>query len=322
MCAPAQKGILKVDDRSFLYEFLRDWADALLRRKAAVVAIMTFCVVLGLAYAFLVTSKWRAEVRILPPQGSRSGSAFLSQISAMTGFGGLGGESDGHAMYPEIARSRDVVTKALVSVYEGQPFLAQLTDRNVDDDVERALAIQSVTKMLNGYVDPITGIVTLEFVHESRNLVAPFLNAVLQELEKFYESRLVAEAAERQRSINSRLDEVAKGLEASENEYRAFLERNRGAALPPGLDMEKVRLRRAVDVNSALFTELMRQLEIAKIEEVGNLPTLDVFERPIPPIRRHSPQRFLVLAFAAILGAVISMVYVRYRDVHDAYSRS
>jgi len=308
-----------LDDRSFLYEFVRDWIQALWRHRAGVAMIAFLCIVVGLGYALLAPETYRAQVRILPPKTGSVQPSFLNQITALTGIGGIGQGGDNSALYPEIAKSRPVLERVLAQPY-GEGTFADCFKTDPDHGpVEQSRLRESVSRRINGSIDPMTGIVSLDFIHDDRELTAPFLNAVLDELERFYETEMVNDARERMRSIQARLSEVEEGLTHAEGALQEFLEGNRAAPLPPALELARTRLMREVDVNAALVIELKRQFEIARVEAVGTVSTLDVLERAESPLRRHSPRRALVMVGAAMIAFALSLLYVRYRDVHERY---
>ncbi len=310
-----------MEERSLLYEFIRDGLVAAKPHRMAIVGIMAFCLIAGLAYALLATESFRSSVRILPPQSQRSGSAFLSQISALTGISSVGGEATSAVLYPEIAKSRWVLNRVLPLQHKNSTFKSLLADSDSLTVIESEQLFESVGRMINGYIDPITGIVTIDFICESKGLVAPFLNAVLATMEEFFEHQLISDARERRRSIEIRIEDVQNSLVLAEEKYKDFLVKNRSLQRSPALELKLSRLSREVEINAALFMELKSQLEIAKIEEIGNIPTLEVLDRAVEPIRRHSPRRFQIMVLALALGILFSTIFVKYRNVHAAYIR-
>jgi uncharacterized protein involved in exopolysaccharide biosynthesis len=69
---------------------------------------------------------------------------------------------------------------------------------------------------------------------------------------------------------------------------------------------------REVETNSAVYVELRRQLEIAKIDEVKNIPVIQVLDYARPPVRKSYPPRTtivletMILAWLAVAAAVIA----------------
>jgi len=304
-----------MNERSYLFEFLLDWYEALRLRRLAVFVILVVCIGLGLLYSFTAEETFRAEVKILPPQDAGGSSALLSQIYAMTGLNAGSGESLLGPLYPEIARSRWVIGRALDEIHEGQTYRHWFSGVDSLSYLEEERLIESVRKNIDGSIDNLTGIVSVGFTNPDRSFVAPFMNSITAKIDAFFDQQLASDARERHESIVVRLNEIKESLSVAEISLMRFQTANRSIELSPSLSMDQARLQRDVDVNSSLYIELKRQLEVAKVEEVGNIPTLDILSRAMPPVRRHAPRRAMVMAFALAMGALLAVVYVRYAIV-------
>ena len=116
--------------------------------------------------------------------------------------------------------------------------------------------------------------------------------------------------ARRQKSfIEGRLDSVKADLEKAEQALRDFREENRAIQDSPALRMQEGRLLRAVALNEQLYSTLAAQYELAKIEEVKNLPVIDVLDEATPPYRRAKPRRSFRFAAGLVLGFLALLVF-------------
>jgi uncharacterized protein involved in exopolysaccharide biosynthesis len=68
--------------------------------------------------------------------------------------------------------------------------------------------------------------------------------------------------------------------------------KSEGRRLIP-LMMEQERFAREVEINSTVFIELKKQLEIAKIEEIKNIPLINVLDPARPPAKKSFSNRAL-----------------------------
>jgi uncharacterized protein involved in exopolysaccharide biosynthesis len=101
---------------------------------------------------------------------------------------------------------------------------------------------------------------------------------------------------------------VEEALKKSEVVLKEFREKNRKVADSPQLMMEQERLARDVQINSTVFIELKKQLEVAKIEEIKNIPIINVLDVARPPVRRSSPARRQTAFSAFFLSLFIVLV--------------
>jgi uncharacterized protein involved in exopolysaccharide biosynthesis len=62
-----------------------------------------------------------------------------------------------------------------------------------------------------------------------------------------------------------------------------------------------------VETNSAVYVELRRQMELAKIDEVKNIQVVQVLDTAHPPVKKSKPRRTVIVLgamMATFLGAV------------------
>lgn len=78
----------------------------------------------------------------------------------------------------------------------------------------------------------------------------------------------------------------------------------------PQLGMSFLRLKRDLEVQTAIFQFLTQQFEQAKIQETRETPIVETLDRPAVPIRRDSPKRALLVLFSGVLAILLSAVYI------------
>lgn len=77
----------------------------------------------------------------------------------------------------------------------------------------------------------------------------------------------------------------------------------------PRLALEFGRLLREVKIQEILFGLLTEQCEHAKIQEAKDTPTVQILDVAKPPEKKSRPKRLIILAIAAGLSVVFSMLY-------------
>jgi uncharacterized protein involved in exopolysaccharide biosynthesis len=86
----------------------------------------------------------------------------------------------------------------------------------------------------------------------------------------------------------------------------------------PEVALQYIRLRRAVEVQTAVYTMLINEYEKARIEEARDTPTIQVLDPAQAPTIRSRPQRKLVVLAGAMLGlgwaTVIALVGAMWRE--------
>jgi len=297
--------------------FLFFWTNRFLFFKVLVVSGA-----IGVVVAFVLPKKYTAVATILPPQTSNSPSIY-SQFASFPGIMSLGGSESLIRLYPDIARSRSVLSGMLDAEYGTGTFFDVLTNeyklkRDENGDITRAreTLLELLGKRMNATADIKTNLVTIKITERSPELAAAIVNEILKQMDDFLRYRLKTVATNQSRMIENRLVVVADSLRVAEEKLLRFRESNRTTSLSPKLQIYDMRLLREVEVNNAVYVELSKQLEIAKIQEVQLRPVLNVLDRATSPIRKSWPSRrkvvllFLVLGFSTSIGCIRLRKYI------------
>jgi uncharacterized protein involved in exopolysaccharide biosynthesis len=119
--------------------------------------------------------------------------------------------------------------------------------------------------------------------------------------------------------IEKRISQVNDSLVINENALKDFLTSNRATAQSPQLVLEQSRLNRQIQVYATIVTELQRQLEIARIDEIRDAPIINVQEWAGVPVVKAGPSRTrsVILLFMPIL--IFSLLFYLNYDSIKAY---
>lgn len=269
---------------------------------------------LGAIATFLIPASYTARATILPPENSGSGlSRLLTALpmAAVQMLGSSGGDSKMVELYVDIAKSQTVLTGVLDARYKGQTFRDVL--RNSPDTPDWKI-IESLRHSFAGSKHPRTQLVMFEMTRHDPELSAAILNQILREMEHFFQFRMATNENLQRKMIEKRLVEVSDSLRIAENQLRQFKENNRSTMLSPMLTLQEGRLMREVEINNAIYVELTRQLELAKISEAENMPVLNVLDDATPPEKRSGPSLAMIVLSALTAGFSMTVVYLRFHD--------
>jgi uncharacterized protein involved in exopolysaccharide biosynthesis len=92
----------------------------------------------------------------------------------------------------------------------------------------------------------------------------------------------------------------------------------------PGIGMEYVRRLREVKVQEAIFEQLSKQYEMAKINENKDSSSVQIIDEAIPPVKKSGPKRSLIviistfIAFIGSLGIIFIQEYFSKLPPEDA----
>jgi uncharacterized protein involved in exopolysaccharide biosynthesis len=123
-------------------------------------------------------------------------------------------------------------------------------------------------------------------------------------------------------SENPDVQKLASELEALRSEF-ARMESSRGRTTGSAVDLpvgkipeaaiEFVRARRELKLQEVLLESMVRQYEVAKLDEAKEGPALQHVDRALPPDRKSKPLRALIVIASTMLGLMTSLVFVVWR---------
>ena len=169
-------------------------------------------------------------------------------------------------------------------------------------------------------IDRMTKILTMTVKMPEPELSANIVNNIAESLDNYIRTKRKSYASEQRDYIEKRLFQVKDSLTIAENTLKDFSEQNRMVMQSPELMLQQARLARKVQIIGAVFIELSKQLEIAKIDEVKNTPVLNIKELAKDPILKAGPKRLNSLILIIFLSAIFSIAYFISKDALKKYA--
>lgn len=280
-------------------------------KRSFLLTLAALAAALTLGINFLLPVYYRSSAKLLPDL-ERNRLGPLTQAAEVAQLVGVGtGTSDPARVYPAILTSETVLRGAVLSLY-ARPARGDTTDliavfapdrETPEENIQEA--ILRLRDLLSVQVENRTGVVAVSLEMRDPDLAADVLNMIVAGLDRFMRQKRSSNATEQRKWIEDRLRVVQQELRSAEESLRAFREKNRRVLDSPGLLLEQERHLREVQVKSVVFTELVKQLELAKIEEIRNIAIVNVLDPARPPVQKDRPRRMLntLLAFFATLAA-------------------
>lgn len=278
------------------------------------VAILTI-IVSGIS--LLIPNNYRSTAIVLPDNESSklSGLGGLADLASMAGVS-VGGGKSWIDLYPQIIESDAVLKNVIFSKYYSVEFKDSVniieyfkyTNENQQKNYDRAF--QTLSKLLEISSDKKTKVLSVSLVLEESQLAAEIVNKILFFLEEFIRTKRLSNASERRKWIDQRLSDVKKDLSFAENNLKEFRERNRLISNSPQLLLEQQRMIREVEINSTVFIELKKQLELAKIDEINTMPIINILDKARYTTIKESPKRSLIVFVFFIIIVIAVSSYV------------
>lgn len=260
------------------------------------------------------------------PQAPKQSSA-VAGLAAQFGInvnlnqGGMSAQS-----YADLVQSREILLPLAQLPYDvprgGKTVRMTLVDiyspnRGVYP-ARRDAAVGQLGKQVKATVLK-TGAVELTVTTPSPSLSQQLALNILAQVDSFNLRNRLAEATPERAFVEQRVAVAASELHQAEDRLEGFLESNRQLGTSPQLQLEKDRLTRAVSMRQQVYTSLAQAYEQARIDEIRNMPSIIVLERPelpyAPRSKRIPAAVILGLALGTVLGLMLAFLLDAWKNI-------
>jgi uncharacterized protein involved in exopolysaccharide biosynthesis len=184
------------------------------------------------------------------------------------------------------------------------------TAKNLDEALIRLKSLMAVS------LDVKTNVVSASVEMREPRLAADVLNAALSEMDLFLREKRSTGATEQRKWIESRLVQVNAELRNAEEALKNFRDRNRRVTDSPELLLEQERLSREVQIKGTIDLELRKQAEIAKIDEIKQITTINVLDEGREPVKKERPKRGMNAAIGFLLAFLGTSGFFAVRSIY------
>jgi uncharacterized protein involved in exopolysaccharide biosynthesis len=285
------------------------------QRRKLIVLVIGIGTFLSAGISFLQTKQYVSTTVLLPGIDNQSGASVLGGLSGFASMAGLT-PAKYEDLFKDMINSESVLRRVIYARYLTEEFkdsvnLIQYWDiskKTTTLDLE--VALKSLRASLDVQMETKTKIVRVAVTTDDAGLSAQIANMIVNSLDIFIRSVRTSKASEQRIFIEKRLEEVKKDLEKSENDLKDFRVTNRRVGDSPDLLLMQERLLREVQINATLFTELKKQYEIAKIEEIKNLTLVQVMDKARAAGMSTSTRKYIIVLGCFSLLTVVSFIFL------------
>jgi len=267
---------------------------------------------------FYYTDKeYTAQVSLIPSAANFS-QGLSSQLGAIAGLAGLNfplASGQSQEMYRGILSSRQVLEMVLFDTFAvmSNPQLdtailvrnLKIKAVNASDSLEKALK-KMRNKVINIEINPDNDILTMQVTLYDPLMAAAVANQMVAILDSIVKTQVQKEYREQLLYLNNRISETEVNLKKAENNLQTFLERSRNLK-DPRSQVEEIRHRREIELQTAIYTELQKQKEIFILQNMVNISPVKVLDKAVPPFKKSRPKRALLLISLGLLAIFIQV---------------
>lgn len=301
-----------------------------LKHKLLVLGILTLVSVSSLVYAVLQKNTYTSTAKLVFQTSGAGLSGGLSALASLAGVDASSKSSDASIYIEDILGSTDFAQAVLDRPWKAskhwpdtaaQFLLRDFWETESDTTQPNWLALERerlIKQVRNGkYItiskDKKNGVITLSTQFEDPRVAYDVNRFLIDELNNTLVNKLSTKAGANRQFIETRLKEVKADLGRSENILRKFRQSNRLRA-DPEYQLEEGRLLRDQQINQEIYLQLVKQYEMAKIDEAKDLPVLDVIDSPMLPVKKTGPRRTILVLLGAFAGTFLGLAFAAAYD--------
>jgi uncharacterized protein involved in exopolysaccharide biosynthesis len=279
------------------------------------VLILVLSLGLGFYMGFRsITSRksYTAEAQFMPK--GATGQGGLRDVAARFGVNIGGGDaSQSPQLYTDLLETKGLLWPVAQKQYSirtdsgvvSGDLIRIFRIRNPRPIVVKVKVIERLQGAIKATMTPKTGVIKVAVTTGYPDLSLQIAQNLLDQVNIYNLSNRQQQAASERAFIEKELAEKGAELRASEGSLESFLERNRQYRTSPELMLEYGRIQREVDRRNATYSGLLTARETARIEEVRDLPVINVIEAPEMPIGPNPRGGVKKTAIGLLVGFMI-----------------
>jgi len=305
-----------------------------------VLAFSALCALLGLAWSLLKKTHYTGESTFVLEENSKMG--MLSQYAGLASLAGIDLNTGGGGLFQgenilELYKSRAMIEKTLLSDGDFDGRSQQLIERyinfnqlrakwrsrdqiqNIDftgdpdkfnrkqDSIITDLTKQFNEKMLTvNKLDKKLDIIVVKFTSTDELFARAFTDKLVETVNTFYVQTKTKKSAQNVQVLQRQADSVKAVLNSSIGGVASALEATPNAN-PQLMSLKVGSQRRQVDVqaSSAVYGEIVKNLEIAKIALREDVPLIQIIDKPVIPLDNDHLGKLKALILGFLIGGLI-----------------
>ncbi|MCG9793934.1 GumC domain-containing protein [Flavobacterium algicola] len=324
----------------------KDWYDFLISKWKVVILVSLIGGTVGLGYAFMQKPNYIASLSFALEEDGGGGGGGVLSLASQFGFdlGTSGGGAFSGSNLIELFRSRKMIETTLLSPIEYKNKQMSLADmylevNEINEDWSEVPKLKNINfspeidrkhfsrvqdsilgkiygniatgNLIVGQKDKKIDIISIDVSSKNELFSKYFCEALAREVSEFYVQTKNKKARENLGILQHQTDSVRAALNsaitgvavANDNTFN----------LNPALNVRRTpSARRQVDVqaNTAILTEIVKQLELAKVTFRKATPLIQVIDKPILPLEKKGFGKLKGIVLFSFLSGFLCICYL------------
>ena len=336
----------------FLYERLKDWILFLFSKRGTIV-LGTLCILFfTISYNYLVKPTYFARTTFVLDNDNTSSMGDLSSLASLAGIN-ASSFIDASSLFQidniqELYRSNTMIKKTLMSTANDGKKDFKLIDRFIEVEklknkwdklgvnINNFESTKTISRTKDSLIKELiktikkenlivdkpsrkTTILEIGFDHKDEILAKTFNENLVKIVNQFYNKTKTLKTGSNLKILQRQSDSVKIVLDTS-----IMLLAEIDQSIPNPNPLSKVNLvpyqKAMIDVqaNSAIYQELLKQLELAKVTHRNNMPLIQVIDSPNYPLENSRWKLLKTIVYGIIMGSIFSIFSLSFKRTIDS----
>jgi uncharacterized protein involved in exopolysaccharide biosynthesis len=255
---------------------------------------------------FVLPVTYKSEAVLIPTETPGGGAlaGLAASLPIPVSLPGGGGKSDSIAAF---LKSRNLQER-LLTKYDLLPRLypdiwdeerKEWLVENEEDKptVIKVIQSEALKSIYQVSQDKMTNLISLAWVDQDPAFAALMLAHIVKELQHYLDNEYETDAKREREFVEQQLAKATKELEHWEQQV-------------PAKDLPLARIQRERVASQTVYTELRKQVELARINEAKELIRFKVLDSPYVPEQRFKPKRAMICALTLVASGMLAVFLV------------
>jgi uncharacterized protein involved in exopolysaccharide biosynthesis len=331
---------------------IKDWYRFLLTKWLVIVAAGIIGAAIGVGYAFTQKATYTASLSFVLEDEKSSGGGLSGTLGLASSLGiDLGGSAGGAfsgANFIELVKSRNIVEKSLLNPitvngktqsftqyfidfnelnkeWDTKPLLNEISfapyaDRSKftlqQDSILGNIYISVLQMLTVGQKDKKVSIITIDVKSADEFFSKAFAENLANEVSSYYIEIKSKKAKQNMEILQQQTDSIRAVLNGSILGVATAVDNTFG--LNPAMQVQKTVISKKqfdVQVNTAILTQLVTNLEMAKVSLRKETPLIQVIDRPILPLKKEKVGKLKSLILGSFLAGFLTVLVLIFKKL-------
>ncbi|HOL81768.1 MAG TPA: Wzz/FepE/Etk N-terminal domain-containing protein [Ignavibacteriales bacterium] len=304
---------------------IKNFYRELLTKKKQIISVNSIFFIAIVAYSLIfMKNYYTSTIEIFPE--TKSSASGLASLAALAGVSIPTGGGTNIDLFEKIIKSETVLSKLgemkfyskekkdSINLYDY--FEIELDSKLPKDEAKRKRFLELyevLDQQIQTEIDKKTRVLALSVTLNDPKLSADVANALIYLLDEYIRTERKSYASNTRVYVEKRFNEVKDSLTYFENLLVKFRERNI-ITRSPELAMTEGRIRRQIEILQGIYLELTKQIELAKIEEIKDIPVVNVKEFANEPVKKAGPKRARIILVLQFVFFFFTIGYFGFKD--------